>query len=373
MLKSEEILNQIEELKNEVKALKAENKIDDALAKLGEIEDKKKDLEVTKKIEAMDAEEKLEIENKIETGDVKDMEKEKLINGLSKEKVEFLNAVRTGQFSNAFSQAEQGAVIPHTVATDIIDAVKERLDILGSSTKFNIKGGVSFPVYGVDAQNTGIVASYADDFSALTATSGKFTNVSLSGYLIGCLAKVGKKLIANTDVAVYNFVVGKVADAITELLEKEMTGGTTKIKGYEVTNNTVSMEGTDISANDLINLQMSIKKAFQANATWRMSTATFKSLRKLKDSTGAYLLNKDITNGFGMELLGKPVEIEENATSICYGDFSGYYTNVIEQMEVQILLEKYAEEHVIGIVAWMEADGASIDQQRYVKLVPKAA
>lgn len=369
MLKSEEILNEIESMKSEVKTLQAENKVDDALLKIEEINNKKKELELAKQVEDMD---KKEIENKIEIGDVKDMDKEKLINGLSKEKVDFLNAVRTGQFSNIFSQADQGAVIPKTVSTDIIDVVKERLDIVGSSTKFNIKGEIAFPVYGVDETNTGISASYADDFSAITATNGKFTSVSLKGHLVGCLAKIGKKLIANTDVAVYNFVVSKVAEAITDFLEEEMTIGSTKIKGYETTTNTKQMEGTSISSNDLISLQMAIKNVFQTNAKWRMNTTTFESLRKLKDSNGQYLLNKDIVNGFGMTLLGKPVEIEENATTICYGDFSGYYTNVVENMEVQILLEKYAEEHAIGVIAWVEADGAPIDIQNYIKLIPKA-
>lgn len=370
MLKSEEILNEIEIIKEDVKALQVENKVEEALTKLEEIENKKKELKLAKEVENM---EKTEIENKIEIGDVKDMEKDKLVNGLSKEKVEFLNAVKTGQFSNVFSQGDQSAVIPTTVATDIIDAVKERLNILGESTSFNVKGEIAFPVYGTDETNTGISASYADDFTAITATSGKFTNVSLKGHLIGCLAKIGKKLIANTDVAVYNFVVSKVAEAITDFLEKEMTTGSAKIEGYETTANTIEMGGASVTADDLISMQMAIKTVFQSNAKWRMNTATFQSLRKLKDSNGQYLLNKDIVNGFGMILLGKPVEIEENATAICYGDFSGYYTNIVEALEIQILLEKYADEHAIGVIAYMEADGAPIDIQKYVKLIPKQA
>lgn len=368
MLKSEEILNLIESMKEEVKSLQVENKVDEALTKLEEIKNKQKELELARGVEDM---EKTEIENKIEIGDVKDMEKDKLINGLSKEKVEFLNAIRTGQFSNAFSQADQGALIPSTVATDIIDAVKERLNIVAESTNFNVKGEIAFPVYGVDETNTGIVASYAEDFTAITAKSGKFTNVSLKGHLVGCLAKIGKKLIANTDVAVYNFVVSKVANAITDFLEGEMTVGSVKIKGYETTTNTVQMEGATIATNDLISLQMAVKTPFQAKAKWRMNTTTLQTLRKLKDNNGQYILNPDVQSGFGMQILGKPVEIEESATTICYGDFSGYYTNIVEDLEVQILLEKYADEHVIGVIAWMEADGAPIDKQKYVKLVAK--
>ena len=361
MLKSQEILDSIKQMQQEVVNFQKEGKTDDALTKLNEIEDKKKEYEVAKKVEDM---EKEDLENKGE-GD--------FINELPKEKVAFVNMVRTGQITNAFSQGDQGAIIPTTVATDIIDAVKEKLDIVGESSKFAVKGKLSFPKYGKDETNTGIVASYAADFTELTATSGKFTNVELNGHLIGALAKIGKQLIANTNVAVYNFIVDKVSQAISDFIESEMTKGSTKIKGYETTNNTIEMEGSTIKSDDLINMQMAIKTKFQANAKWRMNTETFKTVRKLKDQNGQYLLNKDIINGFGMVLLGKPVEIEENAESVCYGDFSGYYTNMPESLEVQILLEKYATEHAIGVVAYAEIDGAPVDEQKYVKLVAKSA
>lgn len=371
MLKSEEILNNIKTVKEEMKALMVENKVDDAHSKLTEIDNLKKELEVVKELEN---EEKKEIKNKIKEnkGDVKDMEKEVMVNGLSEEKIEFLNAVRNNQFTNNFSTGSQGAIIPATIATDIIDLVKERLDIIATSTKFNNKGTLSFPVYGVDSTDTGIKAAYAEDFAELTANSGKFTSVDLKEYLVGSLAIIGKSLIANTDVAVYNFVISKVADAIVDFLQSEMTtANSTKIKGYETTTNTVEMGGATVTADDLIHLQMSLKSAFQSNAKWRMPTSIFESLRKLKDTNGRYLLNPDVRTGFGIEILGKPVEINDYATAICYGDFSGYYTNISEQVEIQILLEKYATSHCIGVCAYVEADGKPVDTQRYVKLVAK--
>lgn len=62
MLKSEEILNNIESLKNEVKNLRNEGKVDEALAKLTDIENAKKEFELAKKVEKM---EKENIEDKI--------------------------------------------------------------------------------------------------------------------------------------------------------------------------------------------------------------------------------------------------------------------------------------------------------------------
>lgn len=363
MLKSQEILNSIRQMQDEVKNLQKEGKTDDALAKLNEIENKKKEYDVQKAVEDM---EKQDFEDK--AADKK--KKEELVNGLSKEKIDFINAVRTNQFSNNFSTGSQGAIIPTAIAKDIIEQVKERFNIMASSTKFNQKGTISFPVYGTDAENTGIAAAYTEDFTELAATSGKFTSVDLKEHLIGALTIIGKSLIANTDIAVYQFIVGKIADAIVDFLQSEMTkGNSTKIKGYETTSNTVKMEEVELTVDDLINMQMAIKTPFQGKATWRMNSKHLNKIRKFTDANGQYVLNPDLRTGFGMVLLGKPVEINEEAESICYGDFSGYYTNVVEQMEVQVLTEKYATQHCVGVCAYVEVDGKPVDTQKYVKLV----
>lgn len=365
MLKSQEILNSIKEKQNKVKELQNAKKTDDALNVLDEIENLKKEYDVQIAIEDM---EKKELENKKPAA----ASKAELINGLTKEKADFVNAVRTNTFTNNFSTGSQGAIIPTVIAKDVIEAVKERFNVIASSTKFNQKGTISFPVYGTDSENTGIAAAYTEDFTELAATSGKFTSVDLKEHLIGALTIIGKSLIANTDIAVYQFIVGKISDAIVDFLQSEMTKGNgTKIKGYETTTNTIAMEENELTVDDLINMQMAIKTPFQGKAVWRMNSKHLNKIRKFTDANGQYVLNPDLRTGFGMVLLGKPVEINEEAESICYGDFSGYYTNVVEQMEVQVLTEKYATQHCIGVCAYIECDGKPVDTQKYVKLIAK--
>lgn len=356
---SKEILDKINAVKEEMQNLLKDGKVKEAHDKLEEFNNLKDEYQVQL---ALEAEDKAKFDH------------EKIVNGLSNEKVEFLNSLRAGKFTNAFSEGDNGAIIPETIAKDIIDTVKEKMDIVADSTKFSVKGTVAFPKYSNDSSKP-IVAAYGEDFVEATEGTGKFTTVKLDSYLVTSLAKIGKNLIAKTDVAVYNFVINKIADTIADFLQKEMTVGTVaagKITGYEVTNNTVEMEGERVTADDLINMQMSIVTPFQKNAKWRMTKAQLKGLRKLKDSDGRYLLNPDLRSGFGYELLGKPVEVNEEATAICYGDFSGYYVNFLKNVQIQVLTEKYATQNAIGILANCMVDGKPIDTQKYVKLVAKA-
>ena len=84
-------------------------------------------------------------------------------------------------------------------------------------------------------------------------------------------------------------------------------------------------------------------------------------------------MTKDYVAGFGYSLLGKTVYISENADAVYYGDMSGLYIKFAQTVEVQVLLEKYATQHAIGVVGYLEADSAIIEPQKIVKYVKKTA
>ena len=50
---------------------------------------------------------------------------------------------------------------------------------------------------------------------------------------------------------------------------------------------------------------MTVPSSLQGGCEWLMNPADVKTVRKLKDSTGAYLFHADPTSAFGYRLLGK--------------------------------------------------------------------
>lgn len=86
-----------------------------------------------------------------------------------------------------------------------------------------------------------------------------------------------------------------------------------------------------------------------------------------------------MTSPFGTTLLGKPVFVsdqmdgmEAGKTAIYYGDMSGLAVKLSEDASVQILQEKYADEHAIGVIAWMEFDSKVENAQKIAKLTMKS-
>ena len=61
--------------------------------------------------------------------------------------------------------------------------------------------------------------------------------------------------------------------------------------------------------------------------------------------------------------------IASAAKAVLYGDYSGLSVNIRENMTVEVLREKYATQHAIGVVAWMELDSKVSDPQKLATLV----
>ena len=270
----------------------------------------------------------------------------------------------------ALDVANNGGIIPVTIANKIIESVKEKCPIYRMATVYNVGGDLVFPVYD---ETTPIQAAYVDDLTELTEQTGKFTTVKLQNFIVGCLSKISKSLMNRTDFDLVGFVVNKVAQAIADFLEKECLIGTaSKMTGvFSATQVVTTASISAIVADELIDLQDSIPDVYQTNACWIMNKATRRAIRKFKNADGEYLLNKDITTPFGYMLLGKPVYTSDVcpivATGnkvIAYGDMSGLVVKLSQNVEIQVLIEKYATQHAIGVVGYIEADSKIVEPQK---------
>lgn len=282
-----------------------------------------------------------------------------------------------------FTTGDNGTLIPTSIANKIIDTVKNVSPIFSMATKYNVKGNLTFPIYDESTQK--ITVAYATEFKVLDASAGKFKGITLGGFLAGSLIKISRSLINNTEFDVAAYVINEMALRIAEFLEHELLVGTgnnamTGVLSAANTNVYTTQAATAISADDLIAVQVKLPQALRKNTAWIMNTSTMLAIRQLKDGEGRYMLQPDLTRGFGYVLLGAPVYesdtvdgIAAGKAVIAYGDFSGLYVNLRPGIETQVLQEKYADEHATGFVAWFEADSKIVETQKLVAVKMKAA
>lgn len=311
-----------------------------------------------------------------QAGDVEDKEAYKIRE--AKERKEFGNTLRrlVNATDTPTTKTDAAVMIPTTVWDHIIAKVEDICPIYAWADKFNIKGNFVIPV---DNDEGTLTVDWAEEFTDLVSGNVKLTSIELKGYLAGVLAKISRSLINNTDFDIVGFVEAKIARKIAKFIEKQFLYGTTdKAEGLSKIGEdmTVTTEAaTAITPDELMDVQDLVPDQYQPNARWIMHRATRNVIRKFKDKEGDYMLNRDLTAKWGYMLLGKEVYTSNNMekiaagkTVIFYGDFSGLAAKLVESGQIEVLREKYATQHALGLCAWLEFDCKLADTEKIAQL-----
>lgn len=299
---------------------------------------------------------------------------------------EFLTGKKDIETRNAspvnMTYGANGAVIPDTIMNKVIDRVIEISPLYAAATKYAVPGDITIPK--IDRSSGDITVAFSAEFSTLTANGFKFGSITLSGHLAASLVLISKQLINNSKIDVVSIVINKLAEKIAAFIEDFLLNGNSGIQGSGIAGSMASGNKLTVSTvasitgDTLIDVQDKIPDAYQGGAFWIMNSTVRTKIRKLKDGQGNYLLVPDFQKGSGYTLLGKPVFVTDNLptasaassgdTILYYGDFSGLAVKTGESAEIQMLLEKYAEQHAVGMNVWFELDSKVENTQKIAAL-----
>lgn len=368
IVRAEEVLNKAKGEKRELTEAEAEE--------LAEIRDNvrriMKTLELKGEFDKMEGQDlekealpKNEEERKCGDEEKRSLEEEKAFEN-------YIRGVVTNERATNMTLTDNGAVIPTTIANRIIRKVYDISPILQRSTKYNVKGTLELPYY--DESTQAITVAFATEFQDLESNIGKLDSITLTGYLAGALSLISRSLINNSQFDIVGFVVDVMAYDISRFIEDTLLNGKGSVTGLSnLTNVKTTASSTGVTADELILAQGQVKDVYQANAIWIMSPATRDAIRSLKDNYGRYLLQDDISLPFGKSLLGKAIYVSDNMPdmsagkkAIFYGDMSGLATKFSEDLSIQVLREKYATMHAVGVVGWIEFDSKVENAQKIV-------
>ena len=279
------------------------------------------------------------------------------------------------------TKGDNGAVIPSSIANKIIEEIIDICPIFADADRYNVKGSLSIPYY--DEGTSAIQMEYADEFTDGESKSGKFLNITLTGFLGRAICDVSKSLINNSQFDIVSFVVKRMALAAAKFIEGELLNGTAdKIDGFStLTPSVVTADKSKVTVEELIDLQESIPDAYQGNAYWIMNKKTRTAIRKFKTAEGEFILNRDLNSRWGYTLLGKDVycsdAVAELGTAskdvIFYGDMKGLAVKVSEDINIEVLRETQARRHAVEVLGFVELDAKVQNAQMVSKMTTKAS
>jgi len=128
----------------------------------------------------------------------------------------------------------------------------------------------------------------------------------------------------------------------------------------------------------LIDALYDLKAPYKANATWAMSRATSKLVRKLKDTTGDYLWTPGIAAGQPATLLGYPVASFEDmpdpaagSLSVAVADWAQAY-QIVDRIGIRTLRDPYSSKPYIEFYSTKRVGGDVVNFEA-IKLIKLAA
>lgn len=301
---------------------------------------------------------------------------------IEKEQRDFVSFMRgETRTSGSLGTSGNGSIIPLSVASKIIDVVKNVSPVLSLATIYDVKGDLVIPV----SDYTKFNAGYQTDLVQLTSVATNFTGVTLRDNIIGALTLISKSLINRADVDVVPFVVNELGKNIALFLESELVagaGGTGKLNGLAQNTNVLNGGTTMvITPQELIQMQLKVPQALQQGACWIMNSSTFAYISGLTAGAGNNMLimGNNLSQDAPFNLLGKPVYLSDQMPAMGVGAKQIHYGNIEEGLAIklvngvsmQVLQEKYADQYAVGAVAYCEIDSAITNTQAVVTYVGK--
>ena len=282
----------------------------------------------------------------------------------------FAEVLRTGEM-RALTTSANGAVIPTTVADEIVMKMRAKSSILDKATIYNEIGQLKI------VKGEEFVADYVDENTDLSETDKPLTAIVLDNFTIGALVVVSKSLINMTNLDIVDYVTSQIANALVNKVEKELLVGTpSKIDGCSKTTNTANIQ-EEFTLADLIEVQAKAIGTRAEDCIWVASREVFESLASKVDAIGRpYMVQGfDTTGAVVNKLLGAKVEVSDalEGKALYYGDFSGLAVKISQKAEVQVLKEKFATKNALGVVGFIGVDAKVQSDEKIVKVTVAGA
>lgn len=190
--------------------------------------------------------------------------------------------------------------------------------------------------------------------------------------------KISRKLLMKVP-NVENFTVGRLAYKFGITQEKAFLTGSGA--GQPLGIFTASSDGvptsrdvstgnttTAVTFDGLTEAKYSLKQQYWARAQWLGHRDFYKMVAKLKDGDGQYLWRESTRVGEPDRLLGQPAMMSEYAPNTfttglyvaAFFDPSQYWIADSMMLEMQRLVELYAETNQVGLIGRLDCDGAPV-------------
>ena len=308
----------------------------------------------------------------------------------------FMGQLRTPHVSNGAyslralqvdSDTEGGTLVrPEQFVARLIQAIDDQVFIRSLATVFQVAdasslGAPSLDTDPADADWTTELATGSED------TAMRFGKRSLTPHPLAKRIKVSKALLRLAALGVESIVLGRLGYKFGISAEKGYltgSGSNQPLGVFTASDDGISTSrdvstgntATAITFDGLIEAQFSVKGQYWPRARWLFHRDAMKLIAKIKDGEDRFMWEPAVRASEPDLLRGRPLMISEYVPNTfttgqyvgMYGDFSNYWIADSMSMELQRLVELYAETNQIGFIGRLETDGLPVLEEAFARV-----
>ena len=291
--------------------------------------------------------------------------------------IDVRNALQVGELS------EGGYTVPDEFEHTLVQALEEENIMRGLVHVITTSSGDrKIPL--VTSKGS---ASWVEEEAEIPESDDAFGQITLSAHKVGSMIRISEELLHDSAFDLAGYITNEFARRVGAAEEEAVISGNGTHKPTGLLHATLGAETgvtaaavAAITADELIDLQHSLKAGYRRKAAYIMNDATIKLLRKLKDGNGQFLWQPGLLLGQPDTLLNQrvltsnymPLPAAGNK-AILYGDYSYYWLADREGRSLQRLNELYAAKDQVGFKITQRVDGRLILREAVKCLTMKAA
>jgi HK97 family phage major capsid protein len=291
-----------------------------------------------------------------------------------------LSKLTTGAGGNTVPTSFYDRLMAHLVEVSTV--------LQAGATVLRTDGGETIQVPKTTGHSTAALTAEA---ASLSASDPAFGQASLGAYKYGVLIQVSRELVDDTGVDLEGYLAMQAGRALGNAFGADAITANGSSKPTGVLNNTTlgvtgptgangglgATSGTANSGGDfLIDLYYSVIAPYRASsaAAWMVRDSTMAVVRKIKDTTGAYMFQPALVAGTPDLLIGKPIytdpfvpAIATGAKSIIFGDWSQFFVRMVGGVRFERSDDYAFANDLVTFRALLRADSILVDQTGALK------
>ncbi len=277
---------------------------------------------------------------------------------------EVYNALQVGTLS------EGGYTVPDEFDRQLIDGLQDE-NIMRGLVHIIRTGSGEHKIPIVASHGTG---SWVEEEQQIPESDDAFSQVTLTAHKFATMIRISRELLNDSAFDLAAYIAHEFVRRAGAAEEQAILTGDGSHKPIGLLHATMGAQvgvttasATAITADELIDLQHSLKSGYRRKAAFIMNDATIKAVRKLKDGQGQYIWQPSIRDGVPDMLLNTRIYMsnymplpEAGHKIILYGDYSYYWLADRAGRTLQRLNELYAMTDQIGFKLTERLDGRLI-------------